>query len=126
MIHITRIIPAVLALLFIAGCETTSYEYVAPVSDQGRMCVTQCAGIKETCRGNELRQAQRGKESCERTNDIKLSACLSKASNKDQRDGCDKERNRNSCWTSDTTYRCEKEYRSCFVNCGGAVIETRK
>ena len=114
------------AMLASAGCEMMHYEYRAPATDQGRRCVTQCASIKEMCRANEMQVAQQNKDSCERTNDIKYKACLSRAQNKDQVHDCDKERKESSCWAMDTTYRCDEEYRSCFVNCGGTIIETKQ
>ncbi len=114
------------AMLASAGCEMMHYEYRAPATDQGRRCVTQCASIKEMCRANEMQVAQQNKDSCERTNDIKYKACLSRAQNKEQIGECDKERKKSSCWTMDTTYRCDDDYRSCFVNCGGVIIETKQ
>jgi len=120
------LIAVVVAVLAGAGCETINYEYRAPLSDAGRKCVTQCSGIKETCRGNEMQIAQREKESCERTSDIKYKSCLSHAQNKEQIHDCDKERKNKTCWAMDTTYRCDDNYRTCFVNCGGVIIETKQ
>lgn len=117
-----RLLLAAITLLALAGCESVSYEYTPPASEQGRFCVTQCAAIRETCRGNEIHRAELKKNACEHTQDIKLRACLAKATNKDQEAACDKERRRNSCWESESTYRCDEDYQSCYVNCGGVII----
>ncbi|MBI1889452.1 MAG: hypothetical protein HYS18_02270 [Burkholderiales bacterium] len=111
-----------LALLLLSACETIRYEYRPPVTDQGRMCITQCAAIKETCRGNEIQRAQREKASCERSNESHFRACLAKASGKEEVKACEKDHDKRSCWGLESTYRCEEDYRTCFVNCGGAII----
>lgn len=116
-----RILITVLALFILAGCETTHYDFVAPTSDQGRFCVTQCAAIKETCTGNEIRRAQNEKATCERTNDIAYKACVSKAANEEQVKKCS--RSRHYCSSYADTERCDKDYRTCFMNCGGTIYE---
>ena len=51
----------------LAACTTTTYEFIVPASDAGKLCVTQCAGIREQCRGNEMQRAQHEKAFCERS-----------------------------------------------------------
>lgn len=40
---------AITACLLIAGFSTVRYEYFPPASEQGRMCITHCQGIREAC-----------------------------------------------------------------------------
>ena len=117
---LTRGLPALLLALLLSACQTTTYEFVVPASDAGKLCVTQCAGIREQCRGNEMQRAQHEKAFCERNADANYRACLATAaSNKTDPGKCQ----RQSCYVSENNYRCESEYQQCFVNCGGRVIE---
>lgn len=110
---------APLLALLLASCQTTTYEFVVPASDAGKLCVTQCAGIREQCRGNEMQRAQSDKAFCERNAESGYRACLgTAASNKTDPGKC----HRPSCYASVNHYRCESEYQQCFVNCGGKVI----
>jgi len=113
-----RLLVIVLATL-LASCTTTTYEFVVPASDAGKLCVTQCAGIREQCRGNEIQRAQSDRAICERSAESSYRACLSTAaSNKTDPGKCQ----RRSCYASEDTYRCDGDYQQCFVNCGGQVI----
>jgi hypothetical protein len=103
----------------LAACTTTTYEFVVPASESGKICITQCAGIREQCRGNEMQRAQSDKAFCERNAESGYRACLATAaSNKTDPGKC----HRQSCYASENHYRCESEYQQCFVNCGGQVI----
>jgi len=114
----TRLLMIVLTTL-LAACTTTTYEFVVPASESGKLCVTQCAGIREQCRGNEMQRAQSDKAFCERSAESGYRACLSSATaNKTDPGKCQ----RRSCYASENTYRCDSEYQQCFVNCGGQVI----
>lgn len=119
--HIAKRAFAVLlpALLLLAGCATTRYEFTPPPTDQGRYCVTQCASIKETCNGNEIHRAESEKSSCERSSTIAYVACMGKGGGKEQDKECDKQRR--YCYSSPDTDRCDTDYRSCYMNCGGIV-----
>ena len=117
-IPLSRLLLIVLAAL-LASCTTTTYEFVVPASDAGKICVTQCAGIREQCRGNEMQRAQSDKAFCERNAESGYRACLSAATaNKTDPGKCQ----RRSCYASENTYRCDNDYQQCFVNCGGQVI----
>jgi hypothetical protein len=122
--NLTRLWIAASLLLSLAACETTHYDYRAPASEQGRMCTVHCAGIRETCRANDISRVQHEKSLCERSNDVTMRSCLSRATNKDQEKECQK--NRRSCYVSNDFDRCEENYRQCFVGCGGTIIETKK
>jgi hypothetical protein len=116
-----RLLAAITSLAIAAGCETTHYEFKAPASEQGRLCTVHCAGIQETCRGNDSARVQNEKAMCEHSNDIAMRSCLSKAGNKDQEKDCYNKRR--SCYVSDQLERCEANYRQCFVGCGGSIRE---
>jgi len=107
------------ALSILAGCTTMHYDFKAPDTDQGRYCVTQCAGIKEACNGNEIHRANSEKTSCERSNDTVYMACMGKSANKEQEKECEK--HRKYCWSNPDSDRCDGDYRMCFVNCGGSI-----
>jgi len=123
-VRLARRLIAMLPLLVFVGCETVHYDFRPPATDVGRLCITQCAAIKETCTGNEMRRVQNDKATCERSNDVALRACMSKAANKDQQKDCSK--NKRYCSDYVNTDRCERDYRSCFVNCGGTIQEYRQ
>lgn len=106
-------------LLLGAGCETVHYELRPPRTDAGRACVTQCAAIKESCRGNELRRMRMNMDACERRADSLVHACLFEASGADSKKMC--ELNRPPCWVAEEAGYCEGDYRACFVQCGGSV-----
>jgi hypothetical protein len=110
------------AALSMLACGTpVRYEITPPATEQGRACVVQCAGIRETCMGNETRKASQEKEMCEKTSDIQYSSCIAKATNRDQEKEC--LRKRRYCYASEDTYRCKNDYDACFVNCGGVIKE---
>ena len=108
-----------LAIPLFTACETTHYEYFPPHSDQGRICVTQCAGVRESCRNTEMQRAQWEKSSCEHRQESTYRACMARADSKDETRACAKKRG--SCWASEDTSRCENDYRECFVTCGGRI-----
>lgn len=95
------------------------YETVPPTTNAGRACVTQCAAIRETCRGNEIRRARLASDACHQRNEQAYRSCLATADTPEKKQRC--ERNRSSCWASENHGRCDDDYRSCFGNCGGTV-----
>jgi hypothetical protein len=114
--------PLLLALaLLTTACQTIRYELRPPASDVGRLCVTQCSGIKETCRGNEIRRARMERDSCERQSESGLHACLAGANSPETRRNCHNKKP--SCSTNENTARCESDYRDCFAGCGGTVTK---
>jgi hypothetical protein len=116
-----KILCSLIPLLLLAACKTTHYEYTTPASDAGRFCITQCAGIKEQCVGNEYDRAQHEKSRCEHSSDNIFKVCMGKAKTKDDEKQCDKKRN--ICGAYENTDRCEANYRACYVDCGGQVQE---
>jgi len=115
-----RSLPALLIVaLLLAGCKTTRYELRPPATETGRACVTQCAAIRESCRGNEIRRAKNDAENCERQAERSLRACLDRADSKDTRKDC--ERKKPNCSRSANESRCDEDHRSCYRACGGQV-----
>lgn len=110
---------AAASLLLAAGCETIRYELRPPTTNAGKACVTQCAAIKEACRGNELRRVRMNMDTCERQAESTVRVCLADASDADKKKLCELSRPR--CWAAEDSARCESEYRACFVQCGGTV-----
>ena len=116
-----QLFPVLALSVLLAGCVTTRYEYFPPASDQGRMCVTQCSGVRELCQGNEMQRAQYDRSLCEQRSDATYHSCLRHADNRDEAKKC----YRPACFASENTWRCDENYRQCFVGCGG-IIHTIK
>ncbi len=110
---------AATSLLLTAGCETVRFEMQAPATDAGRACVTQCAAIMESCRGNELRRVRIALDACERRAESTVHLCLADADSADKKRIC--ELNRPHCWAAEAVGPCEGNYRGCFLQCGGTV-----
>lgn len=115
---------APLAFIFaflLNGCSTTSYEFVPPTTEAGRMCTAQCAIAKESCLGDAEAQGVRNKATCEQLSSQEYTSCLINANNAEQKKACQKKKR--ICIEYASTDRCEKRYRGCFVGCGGRVVE---
>ena len=110
---------AVATLVFAAGCESVHFKLTPPGTDAGRACVTQCAAIRETCRGNDLRRLRINTEACERRADSVFHLCYADADTAEKKRMC--EISRPSCWVAEEAGRCESDYRACYVQCGGTV-----
>lgn len=111
-----------LLLLLGTGCETVRYRLVPPQSESGRLCITQCASVREMCLSGERQEAFYAQEQCERRVEREYYRCLEQNrgdSAKQKR--CDTIRS--SCWIPADTGRCEHDYRTCFTTCGGTVIQ---
>lgn len=105
-----------LALLF-SGCTTIRYEYFPPSTEQGRYCTTQCAAIKDSCQGNEISRADAERYACEQRSEYQYHDCLRHARNDAEAKRCF----RPACHSYPNTWRCDENYRQCFVGCGGIV-----
>lgn len=116
-----RLLP-VLLLLCLGGCKTVHYTFAPPKSDSGRLCVVQCASIRETCRGNEINRAAAARFACERQQDRAYQECRARnAGSKDKPAACDT--HAYSCTDHGNTGYCEQDYRRCYSDCGGRVTE---
>lgn len=107
-------------MVVLAGCQTTSYRMMPPVSETGRLCVTQCAGNREVCMGREQQNSRDDRRECERREEREFRHCMNKADGRrDREKKC--ERERNYCGSTANTGRCEEAYRACYRGCGGRV-----
>ena len=79
---------AIAASLLISGCSTVRYEYFPPASEQGRMCITHCQGIREVCRGNEINRTQSERHACEQRSESVFRNCQRHANNRDEAKKC--------------------------------------
>jgi hypothetical protein len=105
-----------LAMLALASCskpEPPRYTYVPPDTQEGRACVTQCAGSMDSCRSSE----QQRFHVCEykRQRDMRAYQKCSQASG-----SAFCQQPPASCPAMDL-YGCEATYRSCYETCGGKV-----
>lgn len=114
-----RIAATLLLTMLLSACASTRYEFVPPQSDMGKQCITQCAGVREQCRGNEMQRAMREKSMCERRAESDYRACLDDKSGKADERKC----YRQVCNANQNQWHCENEYRQCFTNCGGRIIQ---
>ena len=108
---------AVTVGLLIAGCTTVRYEYEPPASESGRMCATQCQGIREVCRGNEINRVQSEKFSWERRSENVFRDYQRSANNPDEARKC----YRPVCNVTENYWRCDENFRQCFEGCGGTI-----
>ena len=104
-------------LLSLIGCKSIHYQYIAPASEQGKICITHCAGVREMCHGNEIQRAQYDQALCEQRSESIYRNCLHHADSKDEAKKC----YRPACWSHENTWRCDENYRQCFVSCGGTI-----
>lgn len=95
------------------------YEYYPPATEAGRQCVVQCSGVREMCISNENFRAQNDRAACEQRNHRNYQQCMRHADDKDEAKAC--ARTQQSCYVSANTYRCDENYRSCYVTCGGRI-----
>lgn len=117
MKNLSGLITGLALCILLAACSTTRYEYHPPATEQGRICVTHCAGVREMCQGNEINRAQSERFACEQRSESIYRNCLRQADNRDEAKKC----YRSTCWASENTWRCDENYRQCFVVCGGSV-----
>jgi hypothetical protein len=108
-----------LCLFTITGCETVHYTYKAPATDSGRMCVTQCSAIKESCMTNQIQLSNKQSEACERNSDLHFMSCLSTAKTDKEKQKCEDKQSYCGSYVNDEP--CEQKYRECFTNCGGTI-----
>lgn len=120
-----RTLVIIMGVLLLSACGPiyqTSYDYIPPKSQNGKMCLMQC---------------QQSKMLCQQSCDLKQQACRADAQrnatfayenyrqqqenqhqpiNKTVQDFySDFECSRSSC-------TCEDDYRTCFTTCGGKVL----
>jgi hypothetical protein len=119
----------VFAMLFgLSGCGpiySIHYDFYSPHSWQGRQCANDCLANKTTCN----MQCAANYQNC--LNAARLTALPSYLAYVDERKKAGKEIDRTLADFADYSgcYQscgCEENYRQCFTNCGGKVIEQRQ
>lgn len=108
-----------LLLVLLAACETVSYRMHPPPTEAGRLCVAQCATVREMCVDREERKADRERDDCRRRDERKYRQCMGNANDQDKRNRCEKQRE--GCYRSAYTEPCQNDHRSCYAGCGGRV-----
>ncbi|MDR1849705.1 MAG: hypothetical protein LBQ75_06675 [Zoogloeaceae bacterium] len=126
-----------LALLaMVSGCETISYEYVAPSSPEDKQCAIGCISTQEQCRDNERQRveserlvAEDARRACEIEEDAVELACLREARGKEGKRRCEEDRRSCSVRVRKEDFgQCELGYKRCFTTCGGEIykVTTKK
>jgi len=125
---------SLLLCFFIFGC--TSYEYILPSTTQGKQCVEQCRLTYNSCLSEKKEIATREKERCEDRSDANYNQCQKISAinygnclrypQKDGEECKPKACYRASCTYTPQTSSCSQSYDSCFVSCGGKIVEVKK
>lgn len=114
------LLPLFVLPVLVSGCETISYRLTPPPTEMGRLCIAQCAGVRETCLAREEQKARDERQDCERREERRLRQCLHDAGNdQERRKKCHKYSS--GCWSSAQTENCEAAYRDCYAICGGRI-----
>ena len=94
-------------MIFISSCGPIYedvYDYSAPANKQGKRCANNCLTIQNSC-FQVCNAKENGCHVAESINSILYNRTAYQSVCRDNR--CSK--------------RCEDQYRSCFINCGGEV-----
>lgn len=108
-----------IVIVLLAGCSFVRYEYHSPATEAGRQCTVQCAAVREMCISNENYRSQIDKAACEQRNRWNYQQCVRRADDKEDAKACG--RAQPMCWSNTNTFRCDENYRACYVGCGGRV-----
>ena len=114
-----RLILSSFAILSLGSCATYRYEYIAPATESGKTCATQCMTIKQLCYHAMGQQAQNNTNVSHQKNSYSYQACVNRAQSYD-----DVKRgnpNPQYCPMNPNYWQCDESYRQCFTTCGGAV-----
>lgn len=109
------------AMVFIGlnACTTYRYEYIAPASEAGKTCATQCMTTKQVCYNAMGQQAQNNSNVCHQQNSYSYQACVNRAQTRDDVKKCNP--NPQYCPVSANYWQCNESYIQCFASCGGTV-----
>lgn len=116
-------------LLILTGCGPiyrTTYSYVPPANERGKMCVIQCQTSKKMCenlceaKNSECTYRERDKAHFEYESYVRKQEMEHQPVLRD----LDSFYNRSAC--SQFSCGCEEDYRSCYQLCGGQVVEHRE
>lgn len=119
MVRMSRYILIGWLFVLLMGCSFVRYEYYPPATEAGRQCAVQCAAVREMCVSNENYRVQNDRAACEQRNYWNYQQCMRRADDKDDVKKC--ARSQTTCWSNANTYRCDENYRACYVSCGGQV-----
>lgn len=108
-----------ITLLAVASCTTYRYEYIAPATESGRTCATQCMTTKQVCYNGAQAQAQNNANYCQQQNSYSYQACVNRAQSKDDVKKCNP--NPQHCSANANIWNCDESFRQCFSACGGTV-----
>ncbi|WOP16988.1 hypothetical protein [Ottowia sp. SB7-C50] len=137
---------AMLLAALLAGCATTRTEYRPPADPQGRMCITNCSGIKQSCEMSQQMIRQQCEHDFQRREaafrrceaeyrSTPTSVCTQWTSRTVTVNGRTETRQEcmvtsyksNPCQRPNTTCNsgssCDRNYDQCFVGCGGQIVE---
>ena len=103
----------------VASCTTYRYEYIAPASEAGKTCATQCMTTKQVCYNAMAQQAQNNANVCHQQNSYSYQACVNRAQSHDDVKKCNP--HPQYCPTNPNYWQCDESYRQCFATCGGTV-----
>ena len=98
----------------------TTYQYVPPESDAGKLCITQCENNKIQCAQLE----QMRYSSCQQQSDFSYHLCRSRREFRYNHKGHRKCVRNCYCYHRNcyqNTNACESNYRSCYEACGGTI-----
>jgi hypothetical protein len=118
-----------LLLLIVAlmGCGPvyqTDYIFRPPEDYNGRNCILQCDNMKMQCE----QSAEMSYQDCEHRNAIEYDHCMRREKVYNKKGDCIE-----NCYCSQDTWscsrdfsRCDLNYRQCYRNCGGTVLEQNR
>lgn len=110
---------AVASIFIFSSCTTYRYEYIAPATESGRTCATQCMTTKQVCYNAMGQQAQNNSNVCHQQNSYSYQACVNRAQSRDDVKKCNP--NPQYCPSNPNYWQCDESYRQCFATCGGTV-----
>ena len=105
-------------LLFQTAC--TSYQYIEPVTEEGKYCVKNCLDKKWDC--NSFCQANHSR--CLGGSGVNISLFNNFTNQGDNQLNPYQEKAK-ICKSAqyDCDRSCSNNYNSCFISCGGAIVE---
>lgn len=114
--------------LLLAGCGPiyhTEYAYVPPASNIGKMCTTQCLQSKNSC--EQMCQMRNDNCRMQARQDAMYQFEIYRGERERQHKPIKKSVSDfdRSIFTCHESCGCEANYRVCYAQCGGAVLERR-
>lgn len=124
MTTVRGLILRLLALTVLVACGpiySTDYNFFAPEDPQGRACVSMCRSAKNYCVQAAESRADLQESRCELEAERDYERCLARSRPEDAK-SC----YRRPCMNPGVNdARCESEFRSCYMDCGGDIETIR-